>query len=274
MKSRLIMSTILMSCCAALADFVTIGGAGNSADTTGFGDVGYEYKISEYEVTAAEFAIAAEADSTIGAAEGTGATPAVNVSWYEAAKYCNWLTESTTGHAGAYTITTDGTGTSVNTMTRDQIFDTGNLYYVLPTENEWYKAAYYDIDNSTYSLYANGTDTAPLTTTPFASNYTSVQSSSWDVGSGTVEQNGTYDMMGNAYEWVEEQNDANGTLRGGYFSSSASTLASTASFSAALTAEEGGGGFRIVAVPEPATLLLFAIGIIMSTVVVRFKLQR
>jgi len=32
--------------------------------------------------------------------------------------------------------------------------------YVIPTEDEWYKAAYYA--GSGYSLYAFGTDTAPI----------------------------------------------------------------------------------------------------------------
>jgi len=38
-------------------DFVTVGNAGNAADpTTGFGSVGYEYRIGTYEVTNSQYA--------------------------------------------------------------------------------------------------------------------------------------------------------------------------------------------------------------------------
>ena len=41
-------------------------------------------------------------------------------------------------------------------------------------------------------------------------NYDGVNSAPWDVGSGTAENNGTYDMGGNVFEWGESAFD--GTL--------------------------------------------------------------
>ena len=36
-------------------DYVTVGNAGNAADTTGYGAVAYAYKIGKYEVTNAQY---------------------------------------------------------------------------------------------------------------------------------------------------------------------------------------------------------------------------
>ena len=41
-----------------------------------------------------------------------------------------------------------------------------------------------------YSLYANGTNTAPIAGVD--TNYNNVIGHPWDVGSGTMEQNGTF----------------------------------------------------------------------------------
>lgn len=48
---------LLCLCTAAEAvniNTVAIGGAGNAADTTGYGAVGYNYSIGKYEVTAGQ----------------------------------------------------------------------------------------------------------------------------------------------------------------------------------------------------------------------------
>ena len=50
-------------------DFVTIGNAGNAADSTGYGSVGYDFSIGKYEVTNAQWNTFV---SAAGAPTGTG----------------------------------------------------------------------------------------------------------------------------------------------------------------------------------------------------------
>jgi sulfatase modifying factor 1 len=269
---------IVALCGAARAEFVTIGHAGNAAQSAanrdhsfhggdGKGAVSYSYRISKTEVTIAQMAASGVGSGNEGYWNdgtrnvGTNA-PAVRVSWYEAAKYCNWLT---TGNAltGAYQF--DAGGTLTNIMTRSQILAAGSLYYVLPTLDEWYKAAYFKPDGSGYTLYANGTSN---TNTPPAQgaggwNYGD-GTQPWGVGSSAAEQNGTYDMMGNVFEWTEtftviSQTDYAIRL-GGRYSSPETFLRSSNQSQTLPASEDTIIGFRIVAIPEPATALLLALG--------------
>ncbi len=204
------------------ADFVTIGGTDVGADpATGYGAVNYTYQISRYEVTGAELGAAVAADSRIGNSNpNTGNKPAEYVSWYEAVKYCNWLT-SGDAYLGAYTH--DGTGTFTG-IDRDAAIATYGIVYVLPTEDEWYKAAYWTGNVSDqWSLYANGTDDTPTWGTTSGWNYrdstygyATPDQRPWEVGYGAQEQNGTYDMMGNVWEWTESDfSDSKKVPRGG-----------------------------------------------------------
>jgi hypothetical protein len=124
-------------------DFVNIGNAGNAADTTGYGAVGYNYRIGRMEVTIDQFTRAYAADSRIGSGNegywntspqsvGTGG-PASGVSAFEAMKFANWLT-SGDAYMGAYQFSSNGTLTAVN---RDAAVSAYGTVYVLPTEDEW-----------------------------------------------------------------------------------------------------------------------------------------
>ena len=233
------------------AAYVTIGNAGNAADTTGYGAVGYTYKISDKEVTIAEMAAAigaGDGDENYWSSVGTAA-PAANVSLYEAMKYCNYLTSGNVND-GAYVFS----GGVYQSTDRASAITTYGTIYALPTEDEWYKAAYFKSDASGYSLYANGTDTAPVAGTDSSYDGTTP----WVVGTGTMEQNGTYDMMGNVFEWME---DSAGVIRGGRYLSNESALRSSYRSGTNPSGEIGSVGFRPVeVVPEPATALLLAIG--------------
>ncbi|MDD3275998.1 MAG: SUMF1/EgtB/PvdO family nonheme iron enzyme, partial [Kiritimatiellales bacterium] len=175
-----------------------------------------------------------------------------SVSWYKAAQFCNWLT-SGNKYIGAYQFDDSGTLTNVN---RSLSFNEYAAVYVLPTEDEWYKAAYYT--GSGYSLYANGTDSAPAAGTD--AQYGGY-AAPWSVGSGTVEQNGTYDMMGNVWEIIESAID--GTLdtmsefrlaRGGSFGSTVDRLEPDSRWLLGASADENYIGFRVVVIPEPAAV--------------------
>jgi formylglycine-generating enzyme required for sulfatase activity len=236
-------------------DFVNIGNAGNHADSTGRGAVNYNYRIGKYEITAQQCQTAGAQGGFFGG-YGSGNIPVWNVSWIDAAHFCNYLT-SGNKDVGVYNIISEY---NVQIMNRGLAASTYGVAYFLPTENEWYKAAYYKPDRSGYSTFANGTNTAPIA--GIETNYDTTHTQCWAVGSGAMEQNGTYDMMGNRIEWTESP-DINGRriIRGGACGLPADYLMSSMSLSTDPT-NQSNIGFRIAStpVPEPATILLFAIG--------------
>ena len=257
-------------------DFVTIGNAGNVADTavmgdgtTGYGTVAYEYQIGKYEITNTQWnAFVSGAGYPTGnpsnaydeAATNTGIQQPTNgVSWYETLQFCNYLTSGDKS-VGVYQFSGDNTNPGnfigIDRVSAALTYDT---FYVIPTEDEWYKAAYYT--DSGYSLYANGTDVAPVV--EIDSNYDGpggAYSTLWNVGTGTEEQNGTFDMMGNAWEWNEALIlDSDRGFRGG--SAHSTNLRSTYRHHYDPISEDYHIGFRIASIPEPTTIALMSLGI-------------
>jgi sulfatase modifying factor 1 len=266
MKTRwMMMAAVVGATGMAQADFVTIGNAGNAADTTGYGAVGYTYQISKYEVTIAQMQASGvgsgnenyynTGDRTVGPN-----APAVYVSLYEAMKYCNWLTTGNI-NLGAYVFS----GGNYQSTDRASAVSTYGTVYALPTEDEWYKAAYFKPDASGYSLYANGTDTVPTWGTAAGWNYYDDDigfvigdpNYKWTVGYGGMEQNGTYDMMGNVWEWMEA---SVGVIRGGGSYDPEYELRSSTRGYYVPSDEYYTIGFRVVAIPEPATALSLVLG--------------
>ncbi len=255
----------------AQAKYVTIS-AGKPLKEARREAVNYKYQISSREVNLTEFAKAVKADARVGSGnenywnDGVRMVgqkgPASMVSWYEAAKYCNWLTTGD-AHKGAYTFDKEGRLTAV--MTRKEILLSGSLFYVLPTESEWCKAAYYageGLGTDLWSLYANGTDVAPDAGKD-GSNYDNVlkePDSTWEIG-GAQEQNGTYNMMGNVWEWLEGEPllSKSGTFRGGAYCDNKEDISSDGRETGNYSEEFDYVGFRVVVVPEPATGSLIAV---------------
>jgi len=252
----------VLACGFVQAAFVTIGDAGNMADPlAGYGAVAYEYKISDHEVTIAEFQQATGAGdgdenywNSGSHSVGTGA-PATWVSLFEAMRYCNWLTSGDV-NAGAYSFGFNNDGDEYFLVDRALAIFTYETIYAVPTEDEWHKAAYYTGNPSDYwSLYANGTDVAPTTA---EARYNDHIGSVWIVETGAEEQNGTYDMMGNVFEWME---NPLGVLGGGSYESPEIYLRSSQRGSEIASGQHDSIGFRPVEiVPEPSTVLLFGIG--------------
>ncbi len=260
------MAGLIALCGMAQAAYVTIGNAGNAADTANggiYGDVAYTYQISATEVTIAEFTASGagsgnenywnDGTRTVGTA-----APAGQVSLYEAMKYCNYITSGDI-NLGAYIFS----GGIYQSTDRASAITTYGTVYALPTEDEWYKAAYFKTDASGYSLYANGTANIPTHGTTDGWNYYNsgyVNGSpnyTWTAGYGGAEQNGTYDMMGNVWEWMEA---SSGVIRGGSYGSGESALRSSFRGGSDPASEGYGLGFRVVAIPEPATALSLVLG--------------
>lgn len=205
-------------------DFVPIGNPGNAAHTFShwssnysWGRVDYHYRIGTHEVTAGQWAqFLDKADLHTSPLHDRGSfdeplawdgpnKPRIQISWYHAAQFCNWLTSGNT-RKGAYRF--DSASGALTGIDRAAAKREYGQVYVLPTIDEWYKAAYFKPDGSGYSLYANGSSTPPAVYAD--SNYpgkTDLFNPVWDVGSGKMEQNGTYDIMGNLWEWIEEAKD-------------------------------------------------------------------
>ena len=263
-------------------DWTSIGNAGNAADTTGYGAVSYGYNIGTYDVTNAqyvEFLNAKGASNSAGIYNSTmgntnnspytygnitqsgssgsytysvsstyASNPVVGVTWFDAARFCNWLQNgqgSGSMETGAYTLSGATSGI---------ISANADAQIRLPSENEWYKAAYYNGGTGTYSLYPNGQNTIA----PADANYYYGQGSLGvvDVTYGTPSSYGAH-IGGNVWQW----NDAviSGSyrgLRGGSWDNFDNSLASSnrnfndPSFVSRYT------GFRVASVPEPTSGVL------------------
>lgn len=246
-----------------------------SIDSAGTGGVGYNYKIGQTEVSVAQWEASGIADSgaayDVYRADLGDAAPVVNISWDQAARYCNYLT-SGFEDVGAYSVS----GTSVTGVTdhasaaMSALVAEHGIVFVLPTEAEWRKAAYWT--GSEYSLYANGTDTAPVNGTDARYDYAQGDGP-WTVTEGATEQNGTKNMMGNVWEWMESTyggEDFDHTddsqlmaFRGGdWFVGDGDEYLKETARAYDDRAATFNVGFRVAAIPEPGTISLMSISTI------------
>jgi hypothetical protein len=262
-------------------DFVTIGNPGNPPDTAGdpnpAGSVPYVYRMGKYEISE-QMIDKANALGGLWITKDTRGPdkPATSISWYDAARFVDWLNTST-GHLPAYKF--DATNNFQLWTPTDPGYDATNLYrntlakYFLPSDNEWYKAAYYDPVAGHYWQYPTGSNDAPV---PVASGT--------DPGTAVYQQDGPADVTlaggpspygtvaqgGNVDEWEETAldliNDSPGELRGARGGSWIHTI-TTLDYSSSFRnqdlpfREPNNGGFRVArTAPEPAGLILIVVG--------------
>jgi formylglycine-generating enzyme required for sulfatase activity len=270
-------SALITSASASITmDWVNVGNPGNAADTTGYGAVGYAYQIGKHEVTNSQYGafLNAKGASNSGAIynadmASTGITqsgssgsfsysvtsgfenkPVVHVSWFDAARFSNWLGNGQGDgdmETGAYTLSGETSGIITANV--------GATVYI-PTENEWYKAAYYNAATTSYSLYPNGQNT--ITTAD--ANYQVSVGSTTDVGSYTGDGSsyGTFDQGGNVWEWNDAviSGSSRGRRGGSFASFGDNNLGASDRFNLDPTFEFSSIGFRVASVPEPTSLLL------------------
>ncbi|MBN2446916.1 MAG: SUMF1/EgtB/PvdO family nonheme iron enzyme [Phycisphaerae bacterium] len=200
--------------------------------------------------------------------------PVNEISWYEAAQFVNWLNISEGYHAAYRFMGTQGTDDYTLDVWDASEADNGtNLYrhrdafYYLPTEDEWVKAAYWN--GVAIQTYATANDATPVA--GVYANYGYAPGQPWDVGSGTKELNGTFDMMGNVWEWMESPYSdadygvgATRALGGGSYCDDGYRLAYSHRNADGIPENAGwlgNYGFRVAAdVPEPHTLFLLVLG--------------
>jgi formylglycine-generating enzyme len=288
-----------------------VGNPGNAADpTTGYGAVGYSYSIGTYDVTNRQYAEFLNTKDPTGAnklglwsfppdpaygginrnagntngnkytlVSGAENHPVNDVTWYDAIRFANWMNNGQGNgdtESGAYTLL-GGTPTPSNGLS---ITRNAGATVVLPSESEWYKAAYYDPrttaqggppSDSHYWLYGTSSNTAPTSSSPTAlpnhANYHTVNLTDVGAYSGTTSPYGAFDMAGNVFQWNEALIDGSyrGLRGGSFFLGDLNGLQSSSRF-----ARDPGGvdfyiGFRVASiagVPEPSSLVLAALGFI------------
>jgi len=212
------------------------------------------------------------------------------VSWGDAARFANWLhngqpTGTLTGNPaqdawltedGSYYLNGATTTAQLLAITRKD-----NATWVIPSEDEWYKAAYHKNDGVTgnYWDYPTGTNTAPsnqLIDPDPGNNANYAGHNGHTIGApyyrtpvGEFENSespyGTFDQGGNLWEWNEAiLSGSYRGLRGGGFNAGDACL--HAAYRNRFNPEDKVGtmGFRIVEIPEPGCAGLFLIGCLLS----------
>src|SRR5262249_23956981 len=138
-------------------------------------------------------------------------------------------------------------------------------HIALPSENEWYKAAYYDGATSSFFKYPTSSNTLPTSTAPpggpNSANFDNVVGKPSDVGAYTLSGSPyhTFDQGGNVNQWLETVLDdgMSRVIRGGSNASvGGGDLASTGRHTFAPGGTRSDIGFRLTMVPEPSTALL------------------
>jgi formylglycine-generating enzyme required for sulfatase activity len=308
-------------------DTVIVGHAGNLPDPlTGYGSVAYTYHITATEVTNAQYASFLNAvdpgginphdlynpnmtnatgfavvkggiDYDPAAADGAkyaakpnyGDKPVNYVTFHDAARFANWAMTGDTEN-GFYTFSDTHTITGQGVHGPDQ--HNGLNWVAIPTEQEWYKAAYHANDGPTanYFLYPTKSNQAPAIATATATgdianpgrnvaNYNF--GANWD-GTGTLghlttvgsagpesaSPYGTFDQGGNIYEWTDTPSGSNRVIRGGSLWLEEESLRSTSSSVHNPLTQGSSIGFRLASlgpisvVPIPAAAYLFVTGLV------------
>jgi formylglycine-generating enzyme required for sulfatase activity len=316
---------VLLSSGAALRaqsismSYVTVGNPGNAPDPATdsfYGEVDYTYNIGEYDVTDSQYCTflndvdptgantldlySPQGDPEFGISVNLGAAngfkysvingyasmPVVDVTFWDTLRFANFLDDGSTEN-GAYTLLGDSpTPSNASTLIAAPQPNSGATVW-LPSENEWYKAAYYDPANDTYSAFATQSDTAPGNIIGSGTNeanynngvYSVTQSYGYESGTnyltpvgsftGSASYYGTYDQSGDAFNWLDTTVDSDyPVLRGGdwYYLGDYGTVSSdyrTYAYPYSLSVADvyGDVGFRVASVPEPNSIMLMLAGV-------------
>jgi formylglycine-generating enzyme required for sulfatase activity len=205
--------------------------------------------------------------------------PVNHVSFWDAARFANWLHNGQpsglqgpgTTERGAYTL--DGyNGADGHTITKNDA-----AQWWIPSEDEWYKAAYHKNDGTTgnYWDYPTKTDLGSppgrdMTELSNPGNNANVFGLPFPIdGTRCTTVKGefelsdsayhTFDQGGNVWEWNDTvMISSTRGWRGGAFDHFASDSAAFVRDYEAPTVEYYGIGFRVASVPEPCSLVMLA----------------
>lgn len=316
---------VLLPCATTRAtitiDTVPVGNVGNANDpvTHLYGGVNDAYRIGTYEVTVGQYTAFLKAvaktdtynlyhtnmatDLNIAGIARSGVSgsydysvigsenqPVTYVSWGDAARFANWLHNGQptgaqvdiTTERGAYTL--DGATSSAALML---VSRNAGAVWVIPTENEWYKAAFHQPatqggDSDNYWTYPMKTNSVPFSDTPPGStidnrrvgnfysddgtpngynsgyavtastSYSSSQNYLTDVGAYDLSPSyyGTFDQAGNVMEWNETAViSSQRGLRGGSWHLNSNSLQAADRGNGLPAIEFNYIGFRVASIP-------------------------
>ncbi len=285
-------------------------GAGGDGPDRVCGAVDYTYNIGKYEVTAGQYTefLNAVADTdayglyntnmsssgygckiertgssggyTYSVAADRANRPVNYVSWADAARFANWLHNGqpegsqvlATTEDGAYFLNGATTNSAILAVNREP-----DWRWAITSEDEWYKAAYYDPGMPGYYHYPTGSNTAPGQDMADVSgnnaNYMTapyvfpIDSDKYSTVGGEFQNSGspygTFDQGGNVWEWTESRlyTSSRGLRGGGFDNFDYDLLASFRGVNGnAVGQETQWTGFRVSQVPEPASMAVLALG--------------
>jgi len=277
--------------------------------TSGYGSVNYTYKIAKFEITAAQYAeflnavartdayglynesmanvvgasgcniqrSGAEGSYTYSVAADFANVPVNYVSYGDGLRFANWLTNGQPA-TGLQDMSTTETGSyCLNGAIENEdllaVVRKSTARYVLPTEDEWYKAAYHQNNGATgdYWSFPTRGDTAPsyaappgASEPPGSANYKQAANAYLtEVGAyvNSASAYGTYDQGGNVWEWNEGTltgTTYRGTRGGSFLSGEANLLGADRRYGFSPIREYNFIGFRVAEVPEPSVVCLLA----------------
>ncbi len=298
---------------------VMVGNPGNPNDSTGYGGVSYTYAIGTHEVNLNQYTAFLNAVATTDTYSlyhtsmatnlntagisrsgssgsfaysviGSGLRPVAFVSWFDAARFANWMSNgqptgaqgNATTENGAYSLFGATSGLSFTKNAINPNTGTTTTWWI-PSENEWYKAAYYDPSPSgpadDYWLYPTRSDSAPGNNIGagtnqanyFAGDYATTQSSSYSLSQNYLTDGGAFSASGSFYGTFDqggnlrELNDevisgSSRGLRGGAWFPNVTGLQSSTRESATPSTHADYIGFRLATIPEPSTYALLSLG--------------
>ncbi len=268
---------------------VAVGNVGNAADASTYGAVAYSYNIGTYEVTNTQYvaflnAVAATVtfglnNTNMGSqvfggitrANGPGSytyatktgfenKPVNYVSFWDATRFANWMNNgqgSGSTETGSYTL-----GGVLNPENASVSRNVG-ANWVVASENEWYKAAYYSPDRGGPGVGGYWLHATQSTTLANNTDFTATNGANYDDGdyanggfSGPGTTNvgaysnadsyyGTFDQGGNLFEWNESINGSVRGLRGGSWDFVELSLRSSGRLATDATGEFISVGFRV-----------------------------
>lgn len=290
-------------------ELVPVGDPGNPADANGFGSVDYEYRIGRYEITIEQYCAflnqVAKSDphglysermlteAIVAAITRLGTNgnytyqvldeapaghlnagaklkphrPIVCVSWASAARFCNWL------HNGQGNGSTETGAYALNGVRDRRVPREKDARFFLPTEDEWYKAAYYDAaragSGSPYWKFGTRSDDSPTVWKSLKAarwnaeslELANIANWGWPGGGGdtlapvdlfpnATSGYGCHCMSGNVSEWVEPKGDvaaSKSVVRGGFWWEGASPPNSEYRVQKAIQTANRDSGFRVAA---------------------------
>lgn len=329
MRQQLIFAVAIIALCGAAPldgavqiDWAVIGQPGNAPHpTNGRGSVGYVYAISRHEVTNQQYVqflnsvdptggnarslfhtgmdtdpvggitrdLAAAAGARYVAKSGRADKPVVYASWWNAARFTNWLHngqgDASTTESGAYDLSSLSFAEPLPSL---QIVRGAGAQYFLPNAEEWRKAAFYDpAKNAGAGGYwqvptrsdalPNSDDPSSLALPTNSANFYRVDDLFGTVGDGhndgfaiggpgyltdvgayTLSGSpwGTFDQAGNAAEWVEDLTSSVRGTMGGAFDSTGGFVLGPSPSGSGPNSHAWNVGFRVatLVVPEPTSI--------------------